>query len=127
MNLFKKIIILLGFLAVTSLIASTPAQGAVNVWGDSRADNPTASICVSQGAAADQNVNSIIKVITSTLLFILGVVAIIMIIISGIKYVTSSGDASKIASAKNTLMYSIVGLIVAIASYAIVEFVLSKL
>ncbi|MNY57155.1 hypothetical protein D3C86_1933160 [compost metagenome] len=47
-----------------------------------------------------------------------------MIIVSGIRYATSNGDSSAVTSAKNTLMYSVIGLIVAILAYAIVNFVL---
>lgn len=65
-----------------------------------------------------------IKQIVNTLLFVLGTIAVIMIVIGGIKYVTSNGDASAVTSAKNTVLYSVVGLVVAILAYAIVNFVL---
>lgn len=65
-----------------------------------------------------------IKQIVNTLLFILGTIAVIMIVVGGIKYTTSNGDASAITSAKNTILYSVVGLVVAILAYAIVNFVL---
>jgi hypothetical protein len=47
-----------------------------------------------------------------------------MIVIGGIKYTTSNGDSSAITSAKNTILYSVVGLVVAILAFAIVNFVL---
>jgi hypothetical protein len=47
-----------------------------------------------------------------------------MIIVAGIRYTTSGGDASSVTAAKNTLMYSIIGLVVAILAFAIVNFVL---
>ena len=65
--------------------------------------------------------------IINTALMIVGVLAVAMIIFSGISYVTSAGDKAKTTKAKNTLIYSIVGLAVAISAYAIVNFVLSKL
>lgn len=126
MRIFRKIALLLGVIGLTSMALAAPSQAQVNVWGNACATNPSANICSSQDEA-NQNVDGIIRTITSTLLFLLGAVAVIMIIFSGFKYVASAGDQSKVASAKNTLMYSVVGLIVAIAAYAIVDFVLSRL
>lgn len=57
------------------------------------------------------------------LLFFVGVVSVIMIIYGGIQYTTSAGDSGKVTSAKNTILYAIVGLIVSILAYAIVNFV----
>lgn len=64
-----------------------------------------------------------IRTITNVLLFILGAIAVIMIIIGGIRYATSNGESSHIKSAKDTILYSVIGLVVAILAYAIVNFV----
>jgi len=66
-----------------------------------------------------------IKTIVGILLFVLGAIAVIMIIIGGIRYTTSNGEAAQLTSAKNTILYAVVGLVVAILAYAIVNFVLS--
>lgn len=57
------------------------------------------------------------------LLFFVGAVSVIMIIYGGIQYTTSAGDSGKVTNAKNTILYSIVGLIVSILAYAIISFV----
>jgi len=57
---------------------------------------------------------------------VVGIISIIFIIIGGVKYITSSGEANNITSAKNTIMYSIVGLIVVALAQVIVKFVLNK-
>src|SRR5690606_11396716 len=67
-----------------------------------------------------------IRTITNILLFLLGAVAVIMIIIGGFRYVTSGGDSSSTTSAKNTIMYAVIGLVVAILAYAIVQFILDQ-
>jgi heme/copper-type cytochrome/quinol oxidase subunit 2 len=72
------------------------------------------------------DIQTIIKKIVNVMMFIIGAVAVIMIVYSGFKYVTSSGDAAAVASAKSTLIYSIVGLAVAILAYAIVNFVITS-
>lgn len=65
--------------------------------------------------------------ITNTILYIVGVVAVIMLIIGGIRYVVSGGDSKKVTDAKNTVLYAIIGLVVAVFAYAIVNFVIASL
>lgn len=66
------------------------------------------------------------KTITDVLLFALGAIAVIMIIIGGIRYVISGGDSSAVTGAKNTILYAVIGLVVAVLAYAIVNFVISS-
>lgn len=86
--------------------------------------------CFTDGANAvgdtggGSDVNAIIKNIVNILLFLLGAIAVVMIIIGGIRYATSNGDSNQITAAKNTILYAVVGLLVAIFAYAIVNFVL---
>ena len=57
------------------------------------------------------------------ILFIIGAVAVIMIVVGGVRYTVSNGDSNAVQGAKNTIMYAIVGLVVAIVAYALVNFV----
>ena len=50
-----------------------------------------------------------------------------MIIFGGIRYTTSNGDTKKVTDAKNTIMYAVVGLVVAIVAYALVAWIVSSL
>ena len=68
--------------------------------------------------------DKIVGIIVNTMLYVLGAVAIIVIIVAGILYATSSGDPALITKAKNTLLYAVIGLLVAIMAYAIVNFVI---
>jgi uncharacterized membrane protein YjgN (DUF898 family) len=65
-----------------------------------------------------------IKTIVNMILYILGAIAVIMIVIGGVRYTTSGGDAGGVSGAKNTIIYAVVGLVIAILAYAIVNFVL---
>ena len=65
--------------------------------------------------------------ITNTILYIVGIIAVIMLIIGGIRYVISGGDAKKVTDAKNTVLYAIIGLVIAVFAYAIVNFVITSL
>lgn len=65
--------------------------------------------------------------ITSTILYAVGIVSVIMLIYGGLRYVMSGGDSKKVTDAKNTILYAIIGLIIAVLSYAIVHFVLQAI
>ena len=67
------------------------------------------------------------KQITNTILYIVGIIAVIMLIIGGVKYVLSGGDSKKVTDAKNTVLYAIIGLVIAFLAYAIVNFVITAL
>lgn len=65
--------------------------------------------------------------LTNTVLMAVGLIAVIMLILGGLRYITSGGDAKKVTDAKNTILYAIIGLIISVLSYAIVNFVLSTI
>jgi small-conductance mechanosensitive channel len=67
-----------------------------------------------------------LKTVINVLLFIVGAVSVIMIVIGGFKYVISNGDSTAVASAKNTILYAVIGLVVALLAFAIVNFVLTS-
>lgn len=71
--------------------------------------------------------NGVFKQVTNTILYIVGIIAVIMLIIGGIRYVTSGGDSKKVTDAKNTVLYAIIGLVIAFLAFAIVNFVISAL
>jgi hypothetical protein len=71
--------------------------------------------------------NGIFTNIINTALFIIGAVSVLMLIYGGIKYTTSGGDEKAVTSSKNTILYSVVGIVIAIAAYAIVNFVVTAL
>ena len=64
------------------------------------------------------------KTIISVILGVVGLIAVVVIILGGIQYMTSSGDAGKVKKAKDTIMYGVIGLVVALLAFAIVNFVL---
>lgn len=65
-----------------------------------------------------------IKDAVNVALYMIGVIAVIMIIYAGILYITAAGDAGKLAKAKTAIIWAVVGLVVVILSYAIVNFVI---
>lgn len=81
--------------------------------------------CDAAGASGDR-LNQLIRDVINILSVIVGIVAVIMIIFGGLKYITSGGESSNVSSAKNTIIYAIVGLVVVALAQFIVRFVLGK-
>jgi ABC-type Fe3+ transport system permease subunit len=67
------------------------------------------------------------KKVINTLLFITGMIAVLFIVIGGLRFVTSNGDSNQASQARNTVLYAVIGLVVAIMAYAIVNFVVSNI
>ncbi len=65
--------------------------------------------------------------ITNILLFVIGAIAVIMLIVGGIRYVISSGDQTAVTNAKNTILYAIIGIVVAFLAFAAVNFLTGQL
>lgn len=69
----------------------------------------------------------VFRQVTNVILYIVGIVAVIMLIVGGIRYVISGGDSKKVTDAKNTVLYAIIGLVICFFAFAIVNFVISSL
>jgi magnesium-transporting ATPase (P-type) len=70
--------------------------------------------------------NSILTKIINIFSVIVGVIAVVMIIVGGLKYITSGGDSTKVGGAKNTILYALIGLVIVALAQVIVKFVLNK-
>jgi len=78
-----------------------------------------------EGAASGvDRPNDLVKNVVNGILYFVGILSVVMLIWGGILYTTSAGDSNKVTTAKNTIMYAVIGLVVAIFAYAIVNFVL---
>lgn len=77
-------------------------------------------------SAGSGDLTSIFHKVTNILFIIIGALAVIMLIIGGIMYVTSAGDSKRVESAKNTILYAIIGIVIAVFAGAIVNFVLTQ-
>jgi hypothetical protein len=88
-------------------------------------DNP--GQCTTATSDATTRINDIIHTIVNLLSAVVGVVAVIMIIFGGFRYITSGGNDTSVTSAKNTILYAIIGLVVVALAQLIVRFTLSKL
>ena len=83
--------------------------------------------CSNGGESATDKINHLVKQIINILSAIVGIVAVVMIIFGGLRYITSGGNDANVTSAKNTILYAIIGLIIVALAQIIVRFTLSKL
>ena len=122
-------------LLLVPMLALSMSFVAPQVHGQQdQCDTDNLSIASGAGCAQgeDQPANlfgagGIFQVVTNILLFLIGAISVIMLIIGGIRYVVSGGDSSAVSAAKNTILYAIVGILVAFLAYAAVNFVITQL
>jgi len=111
--------------ASTAAAATTTCPTGSGVKGGSKTQvlggiGETNSDC--SGAKGQSAINATVTILS----FIVGFVAVIMVIVSGFKYITSGGDSGKVASAKNTLIYALIGAAIAVLAQFLVHFVINK-
>jgi hypothetical protein len=142
--MIKKIKTSLLQITALSLLATFGFTGVVAAASTSTTD-PQGAICKGantlsvSGAGEDASassectaddpsnkVDSLVKQIINIFSVIVGIVAVIMIIYGGFKYITSGGDSGNVTGAKNTILYAIIGLIIVALAQFVVRFVLSK-
>ena len=84
-----------------------------------------ASYCTNlpQGAASSSNLQHLLQIVIATL----AAAAVLIIVIAGLNFVTAGGDSAKVAKARGTIVYALIGLVIAIGAEAIVTFVLGKI
>lgn len=83
-----------------------------------------------QGGALENSqdrLGGIVRSIIGLLTIVVGIMSVLMLVISGIRFVTSNGDSNKITSARNTLIYALVGLVIVAFAQAIVKLVLTNI
>jgi cytochrome bd-type quinol oxidase subunit 2 len=128
----KILLASLGVLFVLPLAAAAPALAATTQTdiNDSECNGSQLSLTASGGCSAIQDsgssVDTIIKNVVNVLSVVVGIVAVIMIIVGGFRYITSAGNPEGAKSARNTILYAIIGLVIVALAQIIVHFVLTK-
>ena len=117
----------LSFLSVAS-VATTYAMPLNNTYvaEDLTSDAQGGVSAAGGGGGTGKSVPDIVNTVAYILSTIVGMAAVIMVIISGFKYITSGGDTNKVGSAKNSLIYAIVGLVIVSLVQFIVHFVIYR-
>ena len=123
----KKIIKQLAAVAVVPVVGATIGLNSATAGAQVDEINKGINAVGGSKSSATLQVDEIVLAVVNWLLFAVGVISVIMLIVGGIKYATSAGDSNKVTSAKNTIMYAIIGLAVAVLAFAIVGFVTNTL
>lgn len=99
---------------------------SLSVYADAKDEVKKGADMTNSGGSAKQDLPDVITTIINVMLFIAGALAVIMIIYGGIRYITAHGDEKQVKVAKDTIVYSVVGLIIAILAYALVTFIFNS-
>lgn len=125
MNSLKGLLVVPALALALSFVATPAAQPAYAAFDQGAGDGAASAQGKDQSADLFGE-SGIFRTITNVLLFLIGAVSVIMLIIGGIRYTISGGDSTAVTSAKNTILYAVIGIIVALLAFAIVNFVLTS-
>mgnify|MGYP000040953659 FL=1 len=106
-----------------AMVFAAVSPVSLPVYADSKDEVQNGANMANGGGGSNQNLPDIITTIINVMLFIAGALAVIMIIYGGIRYITAHGDEKQVKVAKDTIVYSVTGLIIAILAYALVTFI----
>ena len=131
-RLISSILLVLALLVGVGPQSPTVRAADVKVFNDACASAEAKKSDFCKNTKQEENrslvfgTNSLLVTVAQTIVLITGAISVIMIIIGGFKYVLSNGDANATKSAKDTILYAIIGLAVALFAQVIVSFVLSQ-
>ncbi len=111
-------VLFLSIPAMAQNVVTDPACGVGGTGGS--------AYCQQSGSNPIVGPNGLITKVINIISYIAGIAAVIMVIISGIMFVNSHGDSNSVKTARNTLMYAIIGLIIVVIAQTLVRFVLSR-
>ncbi len=124
----KKIVafIMMVGITVSSFVYATQPAIAANDFTKDACDAADAEQKAALGCDTNQTAPKVVEYLINAVISVLGIVAVAVIVIGGQRYIVSQGDASKITAARGMIIYGVVGLIVALLAFAIVNFVLTS-
>ena len=113
--------------APAAVYADTSSEDVCKKWESQIGEkDPNYDILCGGSSNSEEDATKRIGNILNTVFFWVGIIAVIAIIVGGILYATSQGDKTKIVRAKGTIIYAIIGLLVTLLSFAIVNFILDN-
>lgn len=123
----KKALIVGLFSLILPLVVVPSSFAAVDILGKSCNNTRNEGACADADTASGlTNATGLIKNVVNGVIYLTAALSVIMIVYGGFRYATSGGDTNAVQGAKNVIIYAVVGLIVALVAYAIVNFVLGE-
>lgn len=119
----KKVLIAVMILLGMTSVALVQPVGAASDLDDDICNDISGDLADVAGCNTDKRGDEVANSVIEIVIGLIGVLAVFVMIYGGFIFLTSTGDASKVAKGRNILIYGVVGLVVAILAYAIVKFV----
>lgn len=133
LSILKFLLLAGALITLVGSMSQTVSAQSFDPFQEVCREDPNATACLERGRPQDTSSNAIYGpegILTKAARFIalvVGVASVIMIIVGGYQYVLSTGDATKVGKAKDTIIYAVIGIVIAAAAQAIIVFVLEKL
>ena len=124
-KLFRLLPLIIASILGISIFANTPVFAASNICSNSSVSDEVKAAAGCGGTTG--TLDSALTSILNAIILIMGIVAVIFIIIGGVNYITSSGDSNKVKKAKDTILYSVIGLVICALAFVIVNFVIGSI
>lgn len=115
------------FAAVLGLMTALSSTSVFAAGCDDTTSIQAGVDCIGGNIDNNTDLQSVITSVVNTLLFVIGIISVIMLIVGGIRYVVSGGNQSQVEGARNTILYAIVGLVIAFVAWGVVNFVVKAL
>jgi len=123
----KLFISLLAIFAISFASIALPTTTYAITSGDICTSNATYEAKTAAGCYGDSTkIEDVIINVINGVVGVFGIVAAVFIIVGGVGYMTSNGDSGKVEKAKKTILYAVIGLIVSVLAFAIVNFVVAN-
>lgn len=127
-SLILILIVLVAGLALSvglSVYETNIVSAQANLACDGLSPTTAGGSCAAKNAT-EPNVGNTLSTVINLMSAVAGIISVIMIIIAGVKFMTSQGDAGKVASARSTVIYAVIGLVIVVVSQGFVFFVLDR-
>lgn len=123
----KKICALLVLLGLIMPLGVPAAAGAINIFPVCNGAASKSVVCQEQANGNKNPIINALKVALDIISIVAGFAAVILVILGGIKFTISGGDPSATKSARDTIIYALIGVVVVLFSQTIIAFVLDKI
>ena len=128
--MMKKVILTALFLFVSffvSVVALSTTAHAVSVTNGVCTRAPSAPVCQDVNSGSSSNpIHGVVGIVVEIIIGIIGLASVISIIVSGIRLITSNGDTNTVGSARNQIIYALIGLFIAATAQLLISFVIQK-
>lgn len=125
--MLKKILLIAIVFVGTFVLLPAPAQAALFESAKEQAcEGSQLGASAPDCSGASTEIDSLIASIINLLSIVVGIIAVIMIIVSGLRFITSGGDSNSVSSARNGILYALVGIVLVVLAQVIVRFIINR-